>query len=156
MQIIKTNDNVEHHVDDKLITSDPRVALPMPPARYQDKAFEMEIYAKFMRHLRTVPNSRVEIKILSSLQFTADMMDISDALVSKILVDLGLRAPRKAYPVSFLDFADKAQQRISYDDHISPPLSILALWEHWDKIGDNTLDTLACRDFATYNDTVFV
>lgn len=43
-----------------------RVALPIPPAPHiglapedkPDTRFEMEVYARFMRHLRDVPNSR--------------------------------------------------------------------------------------------------
>lgn len=70
-----------------------------------------EIFRRFSRHLCHVPVSRMEIKILSAIQFTADMMDMSDAHVSKILVEMGLRAPRLAFPMEFLDYADKALMR---------------------------------------------
>ncbi len=113
-----------------------RVQLPLPPAAGNETKFEMEIYARFMRHLRAVPNSRMEIKILSSMQFTADMMDISDALVAKTLVDCGLKAPRKAFPVSFLDFVDKSVMRSSWDV-ASPPVSVMKLRDFWDTIGED-------------------
>lgn len=113
-----------------------RIALPLPPAMGEETRVEMEVYARFMRHLRQVPNSRMEIKILSSLQFTADMLDMSDALVAKIMVDLGLRAPRKAFPMAFLDFADRAMQRRAWDRTAVPP-AVLALKEHWDRIGED-------------------
>jgi hypothetical protein len=115
-----------------------RVVLPLPPAMAGDTRFEMEIYARFMRHLRQVPNSRMEIKILSAIQFTADMLDLSDALVAKVLSDLGLRAPRKAYPISFLDFIDKALQRRVWDS-APPPVCVPALRSHWDRIGEDRL-----------------
>lgn len=121
-----------------------RVVLPLPPALAdleagQDTRFEMEIYARFMRHLRNVPNSRMEIKILSAIQFTADILEIADALVAKTLVDLGLKAPRKAFPVSFLDFCDKALLRRNWDQYEiqgGPPHAVLILREHWDGIGE--------------------
>ncbi len=74
-----------------------------------------EIYLRFMGHIRHVPVSRAEIKILSSIQFTADMTDNSDAYISNVLIDMGLRAPRLAFPNAFLDYADKALLRRGWD-----------------------------------------
>jgi len=67
-----------------------KVVLPLPPEGGQRE--DMAVYARFMRHLRHVPNSRMEIKVLSAMQFTADMMGYSDAHIAKILIDCGLRA----------------------------------------------------------------
>ena len=114
-----------------------RTILPLPPSMGEEDRFEMEIYARFMRHLRQVPNTRMEIKILSSIQFTADMMDTSDALVAKTLVDLGLRAPRSALPVAFLDFVDNCFRRAVWDaGHELPQASLMTLKRHWDRIGE--------------------
>lgn len=133
------------------------ITLPLPPALTDESRFEMEIYARFMRHLRHVPNSRMEIKILSAIQFTADIMEHGDALVAKTLVDLGLRAPRKAFPVTFLDFADKCVQR--RDWHVSgavTPTNVLALKEHWDFIGENRFATTGHAHYAVFNENFYV
>lgn len=122
-----------------------RVALPIPPAPYNelspderpDTRFEMEVYARFMRHLRNVPNSRMDVKILAAIEFTADLMDTSDALVSKILVDMGLRGPRRAFPHGFLDFADKVLQRRVWEQGMGTPAGITAIQAHWSKIGED-------------------
>ena len=98
-----------------------RIHFPLPPALELEARFEMEIYVRFMRHMREVPNSRVEIKVLSAIQFTADMMDAGDALVAKTLVDLGLRAPRPAFPPAFLDFTDRALRRTAWDSGGNTP-----------------------------------
>lgn len=132
-----------------------RVILPLPPKGEGDVRFEMEIYARFMRHLRQVPNSRMETKILSSIQFTADVMEISEALVAKTLVDMGLKAPRKAFPVSFLDFSDKSMAR-SYWEQGAPQASIVKLNDHWHRIGEDRFFSAERTDFALYNETVFV
>lgn len=131
-----------------------RVVLPLPPPMGMEHRFEMDVYARFMRHLRQVPTRRMETKILSSIQFTADMMDVADALIAKTLTDLGLRAPRAAFPLSFLDFADRAAQRAAWD-HGPPPASILSLRHHWDRIGEDLFVSASREHFAIYGTTGF-
>lgn len=112
------------------------VVYPCPDSEIAGHDIELEIYARFMRHLRHVPNSREEIKILSSIQFTADMLDVADALVAKTLVDMGLRAPRRAFPASFLDHADSALLRTGWEVG-GPSNALIDLKNHWDKIGED-------------------
>lgn len=108
--------------------------LPMPPPK--EDAVAIEAYARFMRHLRHVPNSRMEIKILSAIQFTADMMDYSDAQISKMMVDMGLRVSRAGLPREYLDFTDHALMRSGWDVG-GPSASLLELKEYWDAIGED-------------------
>lgn len=135
-----------------------KIVLPLPPSADREHRFEMEIYARFMRHLRNVPNSRMEIKILSAIQFTADMQDVGEALVAKTLVDLGLLAPRKAFPCEFLDFCDNMMMRKSTgfkDAHSGPPPAVAALKEHWDAIGENRFGPLPIH-YAVFNTGSYV
>ena len=103
------------------------IALPKPPPSGDEitviRSEDMMIYSRFINHLSCVPNSRIEIKILSSIQFTADILGYSDAHISKVLVDLGLRASRAAFPATFLDYADGALIRTVWD--IGAPSSAL-------------------------------
>lgn len=121
---------------DKSISPNSRHALPLPPCDNAEKREEMAIYARFMRHLRHVPNSRMEIKILSAIQFTADMLDHSDAHVSKVLVDLGLRAPRLSFPADFLSFIDQSLMRSSFEIG-GPSEDMKELRGFWDDIGED-------------------
>lgn len=121
---------------DKSISPNSRHALPLPPCDNVEKREEMAIYARFMRHLRHVPNSRMEIKILSAIQFTADMLDHSDAHVSKVLVDLGLRAPRLSFPADFLSFIDQSLMRGDWDIG-GPSEDMKELRSFWDDIGED-------------------
>lgn len=125
--ILKSNDNA--------LNGSASLILPLPPTE-KEAVSEMDIYARFMRHLRMVPNSRPEIKVLSAIQFTADMMDIGDALVAKTLVDLGLRAPRRAYPAAYLDHIDRSLMRSGWDVG-GPSASTLELKAYWDEIGED-------------------
>jgi hypothetical protein len=114
------------------------IRLPLPPQAEGNSSFEveMDMYARFMRHLRHVPNSRPEIKVLSALQFTSDMLDFSDAHVAKVLVEMGLRAPRMAFPADFLRYADQALMRERWEVG-GPSESLIALKGHWDSVGDD-------------------
>ena len=107
------------------------VVLPLPP-QISCAGDDMEIYGRFMRYLRHVPNSRVDIKILSAIQFTADMMNYSDAQVAKILVDMGLLAPRMAFPADFLTYADAALMRSGWVVG-GPTAGLINLKNHWDR-----------------------
>lgn len=111
-----------------------RVILPLPPEKAHYK-YEMEAYAKFMRFLRTQPNSRMDIKVLTAIQSVAQNMEVEIDQVAKILVDLGLRAPRMAFPGQFLKFCDIALQRRALE-YKSPQKSIRELYRHWMNIGD--------------------
>ena len=126
--------NILQHTGDSALAKND-VVLPLPPVTASGDS-EMEVYARFMRHLRNVPNSRMEIKILSAIQFTADMLGHSDAHVSKVLVDMGLRSPRMAFPADFLKFADFSLMRTGWDIG-GPTASLLELKRHWDKIGED-------------------
>lgn len=111
------------------------INLPLPPER-SSAVQEMEIYARFMRHLRMVPHGDDEVKILSAIQFTADMLDIGDALITKTLVDLGLRSPRSALPEAYLEFIDGTLLRSGW--HVGGPSESAAeLKLHWDEIGED-------------------
>ncbi|MEZ5813208.1 MAG: hypothetical protein R3E13_00535 [Alphaproteobacteria bacterium] len=110
------------------------INLPLPPEICEGA--EMEIYTRFMRHLRCVPNSRMAIKVLSAIQFTADMVDYSDAHVAKLLVELGLRAPRMAFPADFLRFADQALMRSGWDVG-APGAALYELRDYWNAHGED-------------------
>ncbi len=111
------------------------VFLPLPPLD-DGAGSDLEIYARFMRHFRLIPNSNINIKILSAIQFTADMLDLNDALVSKILADMGLRAPRRAFPETYLDHVDRCLMRKGWEDG-GPCASSIDMKRFWDDIGED-------------------
>ncbi len=146
----KANDNKDNKVEVEIRD----IQLPLPP-KSANAEFEMEVYARFMRHIRNVPNSRMVIKILSSIQFVADMMDCSDGHISKVLVDMGLRAPRLAFPAEFLDFCDKSLIRNIWDLG-SASEGIRCLREHWNKIGEKDKLAVCGRQYGLIEDGVYI
>lgn len=125
---LKSNDNKTHEAFEN-------VFLPLPPLSGME-SMELEIYARFMKHFRLVPNSKIEVKVLSAIQFTSDMMDLNDALVAKTLADMGLRAPRKAFPESYLDHVDRSLMRSGWDVG-GPCASSIDMKRFWDDIGED-------------------
>ena len=131
---LKSNDNMSLAIGEDEGARD--VEFPLPPKDIEGQAFQMEIYARFMRHFRMVPNNDVAIKILSAIQFTADMMDLRDELVAKTLVDLGLRAPRRAFPQAYLAYIDTSLLRNGFDIG-GPDDSMRGLKIFWDDLRED-------------------
>ena len=143
---LKANDNRSAY-DVTLFT------LPMPPLNNVDDV-DVEIYARFMKHVRLVPNSRMDIKILSAMQFTSDMMDLNDAIVAKTLVDMGLRATRRSFPEAYLEHVDSALLRTGWDVG-APSAGALAIKDHWDRIGEDKFAGVR-RDYSILSDPLWV
>ncbi len=113
-----------------------KTILPPPPPAATREQDDLLIYERFMRHLRNIPTSRTEIKVLSAIQFTADMLGQSDAHVANTLVDFGLRAPRMAFPADFLKFADQALMRNGWEVG-GPSIALKELKVWWNKNGED-------------------
>lgn len=125
------------------------VILPSLPEDKTYKAYDMKcfhaaqssnaencIYKNFMQHLQCVPNTQMEIKVLSAIQFTADLMELSDAFIAKTLVEHGLRAPRRSFPASYLHHVDRTLMRAGHRLG-GPSVSSVALRDFWNDIGED-------------------
>lgn len=121
---------------DYKIFEEEKIVLPLLPEEGQDLTDEVTIFNRFCRHLRMVPTSRASIKVLSAIQFTADFLGYSDAHVTKVLVELGLRTPRMALPQEFLDYVDMALPRGGWLVG-GPSKAIQDLAGHWRSIGED-------------------
>jgi len=128
------------------------IELPLPPQK--ENTLGMEVYARFMTHMRQVPHRRMEIKILSAIQFTATMMDYTDAQVSKMLVDMGLRVCRNGLPADYLDFADASLMRSGWDVG-GPSAGLSALKDYWDEIGEDKFVAFG-RQYSLLNETTMM
>jgi hypothetical protein len=104
------------------------IVLPLSPVEKDN--LDGQICQKFLRHLRHVPSENASVKILASIQYSADMLGLSDALVSKILVDYGLRAPRESFPSGFLGHIDDMLLKYS-PDYLGISPSVQELAQHW-------------------------
>lgn len=118
----------------KTTKRDKKTVLPLPPENVEQK-FEMEIYAHFMRYLRYQTHRLQDLRIYSAIFYTSGALRIDEDLVSKTLVDLGLRASRDAFPESYLNFCDHIRRRLPTEFQMSPK-SVQNLQRHWASLGD--------------------
>lgn len=82
------------------------VKYPYPPLRILADT-EMEIYAHFMRTFRHAVSSDISKNIQIAMECTAHKLGMNEADIASVLVSLGLKAPREAFPQSYLNFIDK-------------------------------------------------
>ena len=94
------------------------------------------VYHIFMQHLPRVARNRLDIKILHALQYTADATGTDVTDICMMLVQMGLRAPRLAFPASFLEQVDLAVIRHGRGDMVLDP-TVMALRHHWDQLGED-------------------
>lgn len=95
---------------------------------------QLAIYNLFMQQVRGDASSQNAETLLSAIYTTAQTLNYNEAHVAKVLVDFGLRAPRGAFPVGFLRFADRSLG-CSFWSVESPSRSLLALKKHWEDTG---------------------
>ena len=83
---------------------------------------EREIIQIFLQRFRDIDTMRFEVKVLSAIHKTADLTGNSDGLITRILVDNGLRASRECLPEEFLEHIDMSAFRqtggikVAYED----------------------------------------
>ena len=127
--------------------------LPLPPEGTTIET-EMEIYARFMRSFRDHKNSNSIARVYTAIRFTADITLHSDAYVAKVLVDLGLRARRGAFPVAYLEFVDRSLMRSRFEAG-GATLQSLSLQSFWDEIGEDPFE-VRLHDFPVAQIESFV
>ena len=59
-------------------------------------------------------------------------------------MDLGLRAPRKAFPSDYLEFVDKSAMRRGQEVG-SPSVATQEILQHWHRIGEDRFTSLRGR-----------
>lgn len=139
MVVTATNTTVHYNRKDHAMTHNStqisEIILPLAPI--QVSTLEAQICQKFVKHLRHVPSSRMSVKILSSIQYAADILGCSDAHVSKVLVDYGLRAPRGSFPETFLEHVDASFMRAPHEIGAAS-WSYRQLHDHWTAMGEDS------------------
>lgn len=94
------------------------------------KESEIDVYVNFMGHYRNASTNSEQFKVMNAIQYAAVLMDHSDEYISKQLVDMGLRAPRYAFPIDFQSYCDRVIER--QGQKIGGPSSaMLELFDQW-------------------------
>lgn len=120
----------------------PITAIVMPSIHYSGRNDDTsrEIYMAFTQSLRDTQNQSLERRILCAIHKAADRTGHSDAYITRVLVDMGLRAPRLALPSDFLDHAD-SNLLATHRFPIPLPESYRDLATHWGALGEDSYGT---------------
>jgi hypothetical protein len=113
--------------------ADARLRLPLPPTVFAPTwAVDMDVYVRFTRAMRDCVITKQEQKILVAITTVATQManELTAPDVARILVSLGLRAPRGAFPADFVTLVLDAHLRhMRRGDAFGADLAdLLALW----------------------------
>ena len=111
-----------------------RIVLPICPDDHADTE-DKKTFHIFMQTLRSQSNSLMSSKVLSAIHSTAQRRQHDVDQVAKVLVDFGLKAPKKAFPQGFVNFCENAIAR-SINSFKPVPSSIRDLAAHWTKTGE--------------------
>ena len=85
------------------MTIRPLYTLPIPPSA--DSA-DYPYYQAFLHSMNRCEGRTIAGKIALSIEMTAELCQTSPAHIARVLVDCGLRAPRDAFPASFVEFIE--------------------------------------------------
>jgi hypothetical protein len=85
----------------------PHYTMPVPPA---DNSADITYYRAFVSEMGRAKQASVADKIRNSMEAAATRTGTSATHIARLLVDCGLRAPRHAFPDSFVSFVDNAPQ----------------------------------------------
>jgi hypothetical protein len=95
--------NLSTHITRSLMQ--PLYTMPVPPVENHP---DHDYYQPFVRAMNRLPRQTATgEKLLSAIAQTATTMGTSESHVARLLVDYGLRAPRDAFPASFVEFVDR-------------------------------------------------
>lgn len=114
----------------------------------QARESEIDIFVHFTGHYRNTPQIEEQYKILNAIQYVAVLMDHSDEYISRQLVEMGLRAPRDAFPIDFLSYFDRVIERKG--QHIGGPSdAMLELLDQWNGMSLPLYDIPAPRSASS-------
>lgn len=106
----------------------PLYTMPVPPA---DSSPDFVYHQAFVHEMNRVENSSIALKLRQAIINTADRTKTSPAHVARLLVDYGLRAPRHAFPDSFVDFVDSRPEPKLSVLRAAQDLDVLELKNFW-------------------------
>ncbi len=122
----------------------PLYTMPVPPsASSQDHDY----YQAFVHIMNRLPRTlAIGAKLRTAIEHTADYMRTSPAHVARLLVDYGLRAPRQAFPASFLDFVDQTPAPRDAIARASMDADVIELKDFWHTLSPHLAEERVLED----------
>jgi len=124
--------------------------LTLPHFDRVKNAIEREIVQIFLNALN---HSDQQSDVLYAIDKTSSLTGNSDALVAKLLVDNGLKAPRDCFPSDFLKHVDHIAegQRLNFCGNINQSFRcLISFWNGVDDACISVISTTGCVQNQLY------
>jgi len=106
----------------------PIYTMPVPPT---DSSPDMPYYQAFVHAMNRTQAANIAEKLRLAITATADTTRTSPAHIARMLVDYGLRAPRAAFPDSFVDYVESRPAPKSFVPVTAVDTDVIALKDFW-------------------------
>src|SRR5688572_33413892 len=111
-----------------MLSMQPIYTMPVPPA---DTSPDMPYYRAFVHAMNRSKEPSIALKLRAAIEATAEMTKTSPAHIARMLVDYGLRAPRNAFPDSFVDYVESRPAPKSFVPRVASDEDVAALKNFW-------------------------
>jgi len=106
----------------------PIYTMPVPPV---DSSPDMPYYQAFVHAMNRTKAPSIAEKLRTAIALTAELTQTSPAHIARLLVDYGLRAPRNAFPDSFVDYVESRPAPKSFVPVTAVDTDVIALKDFW-------------------------
>jgi hypothetical protein len=106
----------------------PLYTMPVPPS---EGSVDFTYYQAFVHEMNRLTVPAIGEKLCIAIECTADKTGTSPAHVARLLVEYGLRAPRHAFPHSFVDFVDSRPEPKMAILRAAQDFDVLQLKDFW-------------------------
>ena len=113
----------------------PLYTMPVPPA---ESSPDFIYHQAFIHAMNRMQNPSIAQKLRLAIEETAQATQTSAAHIARLLVDYGLRAPRHAFPDSFVDFVDSRPEPKLAILRAATDLDVLELKNFWQALRPQT------------------
>ncbi len=106
----------------------PIYTMPVPPA---PSSPDLAYYQTFVHAMNRTKASSIAEKLRTAIELTAELAQTSPAHIARMLVDHGLRAPKNAFPDSFVDYVESRPAPKSFVPLAAADADVAALRNFW-------------------------
>jgi hypothetical protein len=106
----------------------PIYTMPVPPG---PSSPDLPYYQAFVHAMNRTKAASIAEKLRHAITLTADLTKTSPAHIARMLVDYGLRAPKAAFPDSFVDYVESRPAPKSFVPLTATDTDVIALKDFW-------------------------
>ncbi len=115
----------------------PLYTMPVPPS---DNSPDFLYHQAFVHAMNRIEHPSIALKLRQAIEETATKTQTSPAHIARLLVDYGMRAPRHAFPDSFLDYIDSRPEPKLSVLRAAQDIDVLELKNFWQALRPQVIE----------------